>query len=235
MATLLLPAYNASAVVIKSIDQPENNYEIHYKVTIYQNFTSYDNPDNQRLFNARGLINIRTPDEYSLTENDKYSKLLSQIKNDRLTGLSRNKSDPKSAYTTGFTLLTGTAPGEKLTGNSQNIITDSFLDDLKNDPSLRIIYFTSKDMIFSYKKKIVNVLQLGFNMDPNDYRNHRESWGDGLEEERVLKDEEKENLKRESGILFGLISQSYKNIFYVLLALGGALYICFRYFLNRYI
>jgi len=224
----LLPVSQGGAVVIKSIDPPKGNYEIHHRVIIYQNLSSYRTSGDQQTFTAQGRISGHSP--------DKYLQDFSMRNGNSPTKFSPEVTNPAAPYPTLITPGSNITPGQGQYISPRETVVGGFLDNLNDNPTLRTIYFTSKDLIFSYKKKATSVMQLGFNMDPEDYRKHRDFWGDNTEaDRRILTEKEKKVTGEQTGIILGIISQSYKNIFFILLALIGTLYLCFRYILNKYI
>jgi len=224
----LLPVSQASAVVIKSIDPPKDNYEIHHRVIIYQNLSSYSTSGNRQTFTAQGMIN-----SHSL---DKYIQPLSIRNGNSPPGFPPDVTNPIVPYSTVITPGNSIIPGEGQYISPQETVVGGFLDNLKDNPALRTIYFTSRDLIFGYRKNVTNVMQLGFNMDPDDYRKNRDFWGDNTEEDmKILTEREKNVIREQTGLILGIVSQSYKDIFLMLLALIGTLYLFFRYILNKYI
>jgi len=242
LAGLLLPIYSASAGVITSSGPPSDKHDNPYKAIIYQNLSH--NPVSLRSFTTQNLVNSPYLNRYPLPYLNKYpltgstgsSSLLPTASRRQLSGFTLDNSNPEATYISGLARQNGPAAGENLNGDMPDVVIDAFLDKLKNDSSLRTIYFTSKDLVFNYRRQSSNILQLGFNMIPDDYKNYRSPWQENPNETEItLRGKEKNNLQQQAGILFGLISKSYKNIFYILLALSAALYICFRYILNKYI
>ncbi len=224
----LLPVSQASAIVIKSIDPPKDNYEIHHRVIIYQNLSSYRRSGNRQSFTAQGLIS-----GHSL---DKYIQPLSMKNGNSPSEFSPDITNSIVPYSTMITPGNSIIPGKGQYISPQETVVGGFLDNLKDNPALRTIYFTSRDLIFGYRRNVTNVMQLGFNMDPDDYRKNRDFWGDNTKEDmRILTEREKKAIRQQTGLILGIVSQSYKDIFLILLALIGTLYLFLRYILNKYI
>ncbi|MCF8475152.1 MAG: hypothetical protein K9G26_10695 [Emcibacter sp.] len=112
----------------------------------------------------------------------------------------------------------------------------SFLDSFKDDPLMKTIYFTSRDLTFSYQKKIANLFQLGFDMEPSEYEKYMASLYENSEEPKIeYSDQEKNIMKEEASNLFRLISEYFSTILYFLAGMIGALYLFIRYILIKYI
>jgi len=128
-----------------------------------------------------------------------------------------------------------------ITGNDhfsdENVTsTGSFLDSFKDDPKFKTIYFTSKDLMFSYKKTVSNVMNLGFDMDANDYNQMIKSSPEiNNRYQKSIAENETTKIAPGSGLIFQHISESFKTILFMLLTLVMALYLSFRYILNKYI
>ncbi|MBL4894614.1 MAG: hypothetical protein JKY59_07085 [Emcibacter sp.] len=218
-----MPAYYANATVIKSTDTLKNNYELHHRVIIYNNLSSYQNPKNKQK-----LISRDTSDYDLFNESNDGTQKQPDIDSNKLTRFPIKNPVQK----TQSDLILDNEQND----DNENISVGSALDSFKEDPLLQTIYFTSKDLIFGYKKRIANIMQLGFDMETENYKKQRDLWGNRIEKiEQPLTDKEKAILKREGKILFGLIAESYKNIIYVILTMLAALLLSFRYILNRYI
>jgi len=121
-------------------------------------------------------------------------------------------------------------------GNGNITSERTFLDHFKNDPKLRTIYFTSKDLVFSYKNSAKNIMSLGFDMKQSDYiKAARSDRRLNEKYERPATAHEKRNAAREFSGLKYYVTESYWVILSVLFILMAALYLSFRYVLNRHI
>ncbi len=236
LAGRFIPADHANAVVIKSTDTLKSNYEMHHSVVIYNNLSSYQNIQKKTFDNKQTMISqlYSTHDTFDSNKDKPISS--NELEKINLTQFPISTSILETSYT-----YTSKERAKLFLENDQNdnymeMPVGSFLDSFKNDPLLRTIFFTSKDLIFSYKKKIANILQLGFDMEANDYKNYHESWRNEQDTaKKRLGQKGGENMKREAGLLFGVISESYKTILYTILIILVTVYISFRYFLNKYI
>ena len=236
LSGILIPAYEANAVIIKSTDTLQNNYSLHHRVIIYNDLASYKNTNNKHVKNDQVKLSQQFS-SYDRFDNIKDTpENIPDLKNTKLTKFHISNSNMKKPYDFISSERANLDLKNSLNSNFDDLPIGTFLESFKEDPLLQTIYFTSKDMIFSYKKKIANVLQLGFDMDENDYKNFEGSWQQEQEAlERLLYSKDNQNLKREARFLFGFILDSYKTIIYVILSILAVVYISFRYFLNKYI
>ncbi len=252
LTSFFYPASNVNAVVIKSTDKLNNNYELHHKIINYNNLSSYQNNNKQNLISLQNISDLLIDDQgkrsNSPTENNEI----------KLTQFPIDTSDMETIFSLNITskdqtdLLPENERGDNYQekvissfldsfdngkdNNDENILVGSFLDSFKDDPLLKSIFFTSKDLVFSYKRKIANVLQLGFESEESDYKKYVDTRNISPEEaDRPLTAEERKNLKREAELLSGYISDSYLTIIYIFAAMFAAIYLSFRYILNKYI
>lgn len=223
MFGLFVPMHSSNAVVIKSTDKAKKNYEIHHRVIIYNNLSTYLNTDKKQNLISQQSSNFNFFD--TIKTKDSKSQ---NFDNSRLTRFPISHSTSKNQSGFQFNNI----------GNNdyEEIPIGSFLDNFKDDPILQTIYFTSKDLIFGYKRKIANVMQIGFDMEAKKYNATTNFWSDRTETKEIQLTQEDQNaIKQENRILFGFIKESYKNIILVMLTMVAALLISFRYILNKYI
>jgi len=236
LAGILVPVYQAKAVVITSADKWKSNYKIHHRIIIYDDLSSYQNTRNRQINNRQGLISLQFSSGNFFDDNVRVSKILPNIENTKLAQLPNNTSSLGPTYSLTSITQSNLIFGNKQADDYQEIPVGSSLESFKTDPLLQIIYFTSKDLMFNYKKKITNMLQLEFDMKSAGHRNNTGPWRNRqLEKEKPFTQYEQKILKQETKILFGFMTESYKVIVFVFIGMIGALFISFRYILNRYI
>ncbi len=232
MAGISFPVADVCAGVVKSSDRVESNYDLHHRIIIYNDLTSFQTTPDEKRFVSREYsadrplikdavrpVNMADLENAGLTPPPMYNLTL----NTPYTSLSFMQSN----------LMSGEGEEES---EIDSMSVGSFLDSFKDDPKFRTIYFTSKDLIFGYKKTIANVLNLDFDMENDDYRKMALSQSRHQNRfERELTESEKKHVIQEASHIFRYITESYKPILYTLLAMIASLYICFRYILSRYI
>lgn len=229
-------AYKASAGVIKSTDTLRSNYEMHHRVIIYDNLSSYRNVHRKTLDDKQKMINRLYFSNDTFEHKKNKSIGVNKLERINLTQFPISTSMLATPYIYTSKDRARLFLENDQGGNYMEMPVGSFLDSFKDDPLLRTIYFTSKDIIFSYRRKIANVLQLGFDVKANDYQYSNDSWKIQQEAaKRQLSQTDRHNIKPEDGRLFWLISEAYETALYAILAILATLYISFRYFLNKYI
>ncbi|VAW04626.1 hypothetical protein MNBD_ALPHA01-1159 [hydrothermal vent metagenome] len=234
LAGISFPAGDACAGVVKSSDRMESNYALHHRIIIYNDLTSFQTkPDKKKFVSQeysadRPLIKDAVkPVNMADFENGGRATLpiYNLTLNTPYTSLSFMQSN----------LMSGEGEGKE-EGEIDSMSVGSFLDSFKDDPKFRTIYFTSKDLIFGYKKTIANVLNLDFEMENDDYKKLALSQSRNQNRfEKKLTESERKHVVQQASHIFKYITESYKPILYTLLAMIASLYICFRYILSRYI
>jgi len=231
---LFLPIALSNAVVIVPTDALKSNDEIHQRIFFYSDLARSQNLGYQKNSEAKKLskelrLNNRLLSADTLSDDE-------DEEDPNLTNFPLHKPDIKLKENF-FSLPQSDA---LMTHSSENDLgatsVGSFLDSFKDDAALRTIYFTSKDLKFSYRKNVANILNLGFQMGADDYKNNKHIWAEEQKKlERELTGSEKKNINLEANSIFVYIATSYKKILYTLLFIVVSLYIIFRYILNRYI
>ena len=205
LASIFLIGNASYAGVVKTKNNLDRNYDIHYRVIIFNDLSSFQKNTKKQSLAKQYMISSSFDETISKPDNS-----LSQDK-DREDILAKKKPDDISFATLSL------AQEKQALNDFGELPVGSFLDDFKDDPKLRTVYFTSKDLIFSYKRKIANSMNLGLEENPDSLENlSRLNFNN---KELPLTSGDEERLKQESKFLFGLISESYKTIIYVLLIL----------------
>lgn len=229
-AVMTISASFSHADVITTPDKGDNNYNLHYRIVV-QNA-----PQNSQNIKSGLTETISTYSTDSLlSKNISGSQDITAADSFSFTRFSAEQTRLKAPFVNDQLLQGNLGNGTNPNADFVDMSVGAFLDDLKDDPTLRTIYFTSKDLTFSYRKRVANLLKLGIEMEDGEEENIQHPWRADREIAEQLTEQEKKILKRETGLLFGLISESYKNIFLVLLTMIGALYLSFHYILNKYI
>lgn len=216
---IFIPEIEVNAGVIRSSDKRESNYAIHQRIIIYTKLSSYQNSDPNTYKYDLGLVGRQD-----------------SIRNISNTLYLQSQTSPGFAKPDRSLLAHGITSRNQDYSDILTAPVGFFLEDFKNDPILKTIYFSSKDLIFSYQKKTANILQLGFDMDSDEKKQFKGPGRNALRiQERALTQRDKQRLKQENRSLFSQLSESYKTIIYVILAIFGTIYLSFRYVLNKYI
>ncbi|WP_339865380.1 hypothetical protein [Paremcibacter congregatus] len=213
---LLAPLFASHAGIIQSDTKKKDAYELHHNIIIYNKLSSFQNRREQNPPNIFDPAAFSTPQAATFSP-EGFSSLTSHS----VPPLTQGIIEPAGPA---FTSLPG-AGG----------VVGSFLDNFKDDPSLRTIYFTSKAITFGYQKKVANIMQLDFDMAQENYRQVEHTRDLGFAVEGPLTDQEAVAIKQETRFIFGFLSQAYFDILLVLATMVGGLYLCFRYVLGRYI
>ena len=227
LAGAFIPESEVSAGVIKSPDKLDGNYAIHQRFIVYNNLSSYRNRGPAP--NKYDVDLVRQPASVNNISASGFPEAESPFFSNGISSKNQTYSDILKIP---VTLISGENP---TTRNQQNDV-GTFLDNFKSDPLLKTIYFSSKDLIFSYQKKTANILQLEFDMDADENKNFKGPVRNTSKiTEKSLTQIEKKKLKHANKSLFLQISESYKTILYIILAIFGTIFLSFRYILNRYI
>jgi|GEM_PF-3536249 len=230
MAGFFISAQGACAGVVKSSNHPESNFDMHLRIVTHNDTSGTVYPtqsllslsqENRLIFFEDGNItspgNDRDPDQNSFTR------------------ISINDGGLQDIYAASLLPRNNIILSREQQGDFVEGSVGTFLDSFSDEPTLRTIYFTSKELTFHYKRRMANLLQDSFDSEAENRIDFDRPWHKNTEDFRPLTEQEKQALKRETHLLFGLISESYKNIFLVLLGMIGALYLSFHYILNKYI
>lgn len=224
-AAIFILTDESPAGIVKSGENQKRNYQIHHRTIIFNSLSTFQNSykyDTQDLNTGNRAGN-------SLLEDAGSFKGAKNITSSQSVELKRK-----------FMLSSNVTEADNLENNGKRGLADlsvgSFLDDFKNDPATENIYFTSKDLIFSYKSHVNSILQLDMDMDQNEKDILRQFEQDKL---RRLEGGTSGNINRNRGLeslsIFNSISESYITVFYILLGLILILYAFFRFFMNKYI
>ena len=232
LAGISFPVADACAGVIKSSDKMESNYALHHRIIIYNDLTSFQTkPDKKKFVSQEYSANMPLIKDAVKPVN------ITDLENAGLTPLPIYNLTLNTPYSSLSFMQSNLMSGEsEEEGKIDNMSVGSFLDSFKDDPKFRTIYFTSKDLIFGYKKTIANVLNLDFDMENDDYKKLALSQSRNQNRfEKELTESERKHVVQQASHIFRYITESYKPILYTLLAMIASLYICFRYILSRYI
>lgn len=236
LAGFFVPVCEVNAVVIKSTDNLEKNYAIHHRTIIYNDLSSYQNSYDKQRNNEQSIMNQKYPTYNSFNRNKNKLKNIENLEDTKLTQFSLNSPYLETTFPPVLNNQSDLIFNNGGRGNHEEVPLGSFLDDFKEDPLLLTIYFTSKSLIFGYKKKIANILQLGFDTEEKDYQTFRSSRKDSsLEMDSLIEKDEEKNLKQKNRFSPEITKDSYKNTIYVVIAMLAGLFLCFRYILNKYI
>ncbi len=229
---LVFPSIHAFAAVVKSPDNHDSNYALHHRIIIYNNLENSRVPQNNKsnryitetILGAPSIRSSATSGFNDISRPDAFTNLLPKSQRLNMPYASLSLSREKSIL------------GDDTFNNTDSISTETFLDSFKDNPKFRTIYFTSRDLIFSYKNSARNIMNLGFDMTESDYiRASRANEILNKKFERPQTALEKKNAAQEFGELMHFATESYKTILIAFLILIGALYLSFRYILNKYI
>lgn len=214
------------AGVVKSSGQLENNYDIQQNIIIYDLLSSYQIPGGNQIRFRQKYIGANSNNTFNLPV----------FNRDGFGQISSSNPGQQVLYSSTKMVLDGMMIPQRQGSDFIETSVGTFLDSFKDDPTLRTIYFTSKDLKFSYNNKIRNGLQLEFDMEAMNFEKLRKQRLENSRENfRPLTKLEKQNLRLETGYLFGLIAESYKSIILISIGLLGFLFLFFRFFLNKYI
>jgi len=227
---IAFPSVYAFAAVIKSPDKPDGNYALHHRIIIYHNAEESQNSHNNMARNRYitetilGAPAIGSPSKFNnISQPNNSANLLPRSQRLNMPYASLSLSQDNFILDDSF-------------NNDNTISTETFLDSFKDDPKFRTIYFTSRDLIFSYKNSAQNIMNLGFDMTESDYiRASRSNELLNKKFERPPTASERRNAAAEFSKLVHYTAESYKTILIAFLALMAALYLSFRYILNKYI
>ncbi|PCI51233.1 MAG: hypothetical protein COB49_02585 [Alphaproteobacteria bacterium] len=236
LSGIFIPVYQASSGIIKSTDGLKTNYEIHHRIIIYNSLSSYRNINDKMPGNEQNIINVPYGADNFFVGKDIESRYLPETKDTKPSRFPISISNLNGIYAN--SLSTDLLLGHDHENHYQELQVGSFLDNFKNEPLLQTIYFSSKDLMFSYRRKVANILQLGFDMDAKDYKisgrsGEKMSWKNNPNDKERSRKEHL--LKQKSGSFSMMVSESYETIFLVILTIFGAIYMSFRYILNKYI
>lgn len=236
LAGTFIPESSVNAGVIRSSDTRGSNYAIHQRIIVYNNLSSYQNNGNSPY--NYDQVRIGRPYSQNNTSDTPYAQSLpvSGISETEPSLFANSISSRNQTYSDILKIPVALLSGENINSLNQTNDVGTFLDNFKNDPLLKTIYFSSKDLIFSYQKKTGNILQLGFEMETDGKQRFKGPEAKNSRKiEQPLTQLEKNRLKQESKSLFSQISESYKTILYIILAISGTIFLIFRYILNKYI
>ncbi|MCF6216267.1 MAG: hypothetical protein L3J58_08835 [Emcibacter sp.] len=227
---IVFPSAYAFAGIIKSPDKQDGNYALHHRIIIYHHAEKKQNPQNNMARNRYitqtilGAPAIGSPSKFNnISRPDNSATLLPKSQRLDMPYAALSLSQDNFILDNSF-------------NNDNTISTETFLDSFKDDPKFRTIYFTSKDLIFSYKNSARNIMNLGFDMTESDYiRASRSNEILNKKFERPPTASERKNAAAEFSKLVHYTAESYKTILIAFLALMAALYLSFRYILNKYI
>ncbi|VAX06332.1 hypothetical protein MNBD_ALPHA03-132 [hydrothermal vent metagenome] len=233
---IVFPSVYAFAGIVKSPDKHGNNYALHHRIIIYNNAKKHQSQQsNSGVVSNRyiteailGAPPIGSPTELKsqfngISRPNDFANLLPKSQRLNMPYASLSLSQDNFILDDSF-------------NNDNTISTETFLDSFKDDPKFRTIYFTSRNLIFSYKNSARNIMNLGFDMTESDYiRASRSNEILNKKFERPPTASERRNATAEFSKLVHYTTESYKTILIAFLALMAALYLSFRYILNKYI